>query len=186
MDSSSPAESLPHFLITAVGPDRPGIVDDLSGWVFGLGINIEESRMAQLGGEFAILMLVSGPKKASDRMKKGREAFEKSSGLTLFVRPARPEPPEPGKPVLPYLLTATSLDHPGIVHRVTRLLRGHSINIVDASTRTTAAPFTGTPIFHLTVEIDIPAGVSLAKLREELGALGDRENIDFDLAALER
>jgi glycine cleavage system transcriptional repressor len=180
------SESQPHLLITAVGTDRPGIVDDLAGWLFGLGLNIEESRMAQLGGEFAILMLVSGSKEKERGAEASREAFGRESGLTIFVRPARPEPASPEKPVLPYSLAATALDHPGIVHRVTRLLRGYSINIVDATTRTTPAPFTGTPIFRLDIEMDIPADVSMAKLRDDLRALGDQANIDFDLTMRER
>ena len=48
-------------VLTAVGPDRVGIVDDIAGAVSGAGCNIEESKMAVLGGEFAVIMLVSGP-----------------------------------------------------------------------------------------------------------------------------
>lgn len=186
MSADSTPKPKPFLLITAVGPDRPGIVDDLSGWIFESGLNIEESRMTQLGGEFAILMLVSDPEGKGTDLESRRDAFEASSGLTLFIHAARPGPLPSGQPVLPYALTATALDHPGIVHRVTRLLRSHSINIVEAGTRTTPAPFTGTPIFRLDIEMDIPAGVSLARLREELRALGEQENIDFDLNAVER
>ena len=85
--------------------------------------------------------------------------------------------------MLRYGLRATALDHPGIVHQVSSLLSRHEINIVSAETRTAPAPFSGAPIFQFEMEIDIPAQVQIGSLRSELGALCDRENIDFQLAA---
>ena len=49
-----------HLVITALGDDRPGIVDELSNALFRRDLNIEDSRMSVLGGEFAVLLLVSG------------------------------------------------------------------------------------------------------------------------------
>ncbi len=184
MSTENPPNERWHVLITAVGSDRPGIVDDLSGWVYEAGGNIEDSRMALLGGEFAIVMLVSGGPQCRRKIDEGRAAFEKRSGLALFLRAGPAAPPSPPKPALPYSLTATALDHPGILHQVSTLLRSHFINIVDATTRTTPAPFTGTPTFHLEIEMTIPSDVSIVRLREELAELGKRENIDFDLSPL--
>src|ERR1700678_973345 len=50
-----------NFVLTVTGPDRIGIVERVTGLLFGQGGNVETSRMARLGGEFAILMLVSMP-----------------------------------------------------------------------------------------------------------------------------
>ena len=47
-----------YAVLTAIGPDRVGIVDDVSGAVSEGSCNIEESKMAVLGGEFAVIMLV--------------------------------------------------------------------------------------------------------------------------------
>ena len=47
-------------VIATIGEDRPGIVNELSQLVHALGLNIEDSRMTVLGGEFAVLMSVSG------------------------------------------------------------------------------------------------------------------------------
>ncbi|MCK5262904.1 MAG: glycine cleavage system protein R, partial [Gammaproteobacteria bacterium] len=48
------------LVITALGADRPGIVDELSNTLLTHQLNIEDSRMSVLGGEFAILLLVTG------------------------------------------------------------------------------------------------------------------------------
>ncbi len=47
------------MVVTASGPDGPGIVARLSKRVLDTGGNIELSRMARLAGEFTILMLVT-------------------------------------------------------------------------------------------------------------------------------
>ena len=46
--------------ISAIGGDRTGLVYDLTRVVVDCGGNVLESRMAALGNEFAMLLLVSG------------------------------------------------------------------------------------------------------------------------------
>lgn len=50
-----------NFVLALTGPDRMGIVDEVMGLLLERGGNVETSRMARLGGEFAVLMLVSMP-----------------------------------------------------------------------------------------------------------------------------
>ncbi len=50
-----------HYLvITALGADRPGIVNAITRHVSSCGCNIEDSRLAMLGEEFTFIMLLSG------------------------------------------------------------------------------------------------------------------------------
>jgi glycine cleavage system transcriptional repressor len=49
-----------RIVISAIGNDRTGVVQDLTRVVLACGGNIEESRMTTLGSEFAMLLLVSG------------------------------------------------------------------------------------------------------------------------------
>src|SRR4051812_26945562 len=60
-----------NFVLTLTGPDRVGIVEEVTGLVLERGGNVETSRMARLGGEFAILMLVSMPEGRSDDPEEG-------------------------------------------------------------------------------------------------------------------
>ncbi len=53
--------NIDYLAITASGDDRVGLVERFTSRVLEAGGNIEESRMAVLGGQFSILMLVSGP-----------------------------------------------------------------------------------------------------------------------------
>jgi glycine cleavage system transcriptional repressor len=170
-----------HVVITTIGTDRPGIVEEISAWILEQQGNIEGSRMSLLGGEFATLILVSGEQGLDQRLEQSREAFQQAHGLTVFTRPVAAAPPPPKVPLLRYILRATALDHPGIVHQVAYVLRERTVNIVSAATHNSPAPFTGVPVFSFQMEIDIPSTVAVADLRDELAHLGSRDNIDFTL-----
>ena len=171
-----------HVVVTTLGSDRPGIVDELSEWILEYGGNIEESRMAVLGSEFATLILVTGDGDLHGRLEATREEFAGAHGLTVYAKPVSAQAPAPSAPLLRYVLRATSLDHPGVVKRVARLLREQSVNIVSADTHTSSAPFTGAVVFHFQMVIDVPSTVPICHFREQLRDLGRHENIDFMLA----
>jgi glycine cleavage system transcriptional repressor len=44
-----------ELVVTAVGPDRPGIASDFTGHVHAAGANLADSRMVNLRGQFALL-----------------------------------------------------------------------------------------------------------------------------------
>ena len=48
-----------YLVISAQGKDRPGIVNTLSKAALDSGCNITNSRMAVLGGEFALILLIN-------------------------------------------------------------------------------------------------------------------------------
>jgi glycine cleavage system transcriptional repressor len=167
------------LVLTAVGPDRVGIVDDLSGAVMIGGCNIEESKMAVLGGEFAVIMLVSGPVASVDALCASLPKLGDTLGLRVSCqRTHEPQPAERGRP---YLLTAVSLDTPGIVHSITALLRRYAINIEDMETETALAPWTGAPMFRLTAHLVIQSAVSVNQLKKELAHLQQQQDLDVTL-----
>ncbi|WP_419628873.1 glycine cleavage system protein R, partial [Thiolapillus sp.] len=75
-----------QLVLSALGKDRPGIVDELSKAVFLLDCNISDSRMTVLGGEFAILLLVEGPWNQLARLESQIPELEKNLGLTIIAR----------------------------------------------------------------------------------------------------
>ena len=170
------------LIISAVGRDRPGIVDNLSGIIFEQGCNLEDSRMAILGGEFALIVLVSGSEDGLEQVKRAAGKICADLDFTAQFRTTRigPAGPEAAER-LPYRLTAVSLDHPGIVHRITHVLAQHGVNVANLETRIGLAPVSGSPIFSLEMEAQVPAAVSIAQLRDALRKVAEEENIDVDL-----
>jgi len=171
-----------HAVLTAAGRDRVGIVDDISAAILEHSCNIEESRMALLGGEFVSILLVSGENDELQRFLGELPALGKRLGLVMEQRST--EPPRVDSGERPYLIESISLDTPGIVHAVTSILRRHTINIHDLETETSSAPWTGAAMFVMKARLSIPANVSVKKLRTELDELSLEHDLDITLQAI--
>ncbi|AEJ19167.1 glycine cleavage system protein R [Gracilinema caldarium] len=168
-----------QVLVTAVGKDRIGIVDDLSKEILDRSCNIEESRMALLGGDFAILLLISGPADRLARLIKDKNLLENRLQLTIQMGYTAASPNTIN--AIPYILESSSLDTPGIVHSVSTVLRRYGINITDLETNTESAPMTGAPLFIIKAQLLIPTDVSIISLRKELEELELNYNLDLRL-----
>ena len=170
------------LILLATGSDRPGIVDRISGVIYEEGCNLEDSRMSILGGEFALIVLVTGHAGCMKRLEGQFETLAREMDLALQVkRTPRPETASEPRQTIPYLLNAVAMDHPGIVHKISRLLNRIGINVARLDTRLSHAPLTGTPIFSLELEAQVPTDVPVVKLRAELASLAEAENIDIEL-----
>jgi glycine cleavage system transcriptional repressor len=173
-----------YLVLTALGTDRPGIVEKVSQFILGHGGNIEESQMAVLGGEFALMLLVSGGEAAAAAIEAEAEDLAEVMELrTLVKRTAAPET-RPGRGALAYRLHATSLDHPGIVNHVSQLVAAHGVNIERAECAARPGPWSGTPVFHLEMTLAAPDQSTVTRLREALAHLGGDEGIDIELSAV--
>jgi glycine cleavage system transcriptional repressor len=166
-------------VLTAIGPDRVGIVDDLSRLIASLGGNIEESKMAILGGEFAVIMLISMAAPRLEALEGVLANEQKALGLRLELKPTRkPEAKQDGRP---YILETVSLDTAGIVLSVTAVLKAHGINIEELETLTQPAPWTGAPMFRMRATIILGPAVSILHLRADLAQLEAERDLDITL-----
>ncbi len=172
-----------YLVLTAVGPDRSGLVSEISAAIHGAGANLEDSRMAILGGEFALLVLVSGSEAAASAVERASGPLGEKLGLrVLSKRTGRGEP----KHYLPYRISVTGFDRPGIVSRVTEVLARRGVNVASLESRLEYAPLSGTPMFVLEAELQIPSAVALAELRRELSLQCDEENLDLLLESVRK
>ena len=165
-------------VMAAIGQDRPGLVNDLTKLAHDLKLSIEDSRMTVLGGEFAVLMSISGGGLALARFEDKLTQLAEADGLAcLFCRTGDREGVEG---FLPYTVSVTAMDHPGIVHAVASFFSSRQINIHSLDTTTERAPHTGTPIFSLAMEIEIPPTVRIAELRDAFFYFCDDRDLDAE------
>jgi len=176
-------ETLHHAVLTAVGDDRPGLVDEVTLYITERGGNLEDSRMVNLRGQFAMMMLVAGSEAAMSRLQDGLGTLRRDSNVHAELRPADAGAAE-RTPALPFRLNTWAMDHPGLMQSVSHLLGELGVNIekVDSSLR--PAPYTNTPLFEMELVLSVPATTHVAELREKLGELCDEMNIDWQLTAL--
>jgi glycine cleavage system transcriptional repressor len=154
-------------------------VNEISSVVLAAGANLEDSRMAILGGEFALLMLVSGPPPAIDQVESRAAELGARLGLRLMTKPTTPR--LAGRDFLPYRIRVTGVDRPGIVQRVASLLAERGVNVAALESRLSYAPESGTPLFILEAKLQIPSALALADLRRDLTTACEEENWDCSL-----
>lgn len=164
------------LVISALGEDKPGIVQALSETIKECGCNISDSRMTVLGGEFALIMLLSGTWDAVAKVEGALGRLESKLNLTLISK--RTNAPEGKANMLSYMVEVVAMDHPGIVQEVTEFFAERNINIEELFTSTYPAAHTGTPMFSLNMNISVPGELSIASLRGEFMDLCDALNLD--------
>ncbi len=168
-----------YLVITANGEDQVGLVEKFTNRILDAGANIEASRMAVLGGQFAILMLISGPWNALSKLEDLMPSIGEQLNLAIICNRTRER--ELAKPMVPYHVEVVSMDHPGIVNKLSSFFAKRGINIEELNTSTYPAAHTGTPMFSVQMTVGIPADMHLASLRGEFLDYCDELNLDGTL-----
>ena len=173
-----------HAILTAIGVDRSGLVDEVSQFIYDRGGNIEDSRMVNLRGQFAMMVLVGGDESVINKLRQEQAKLAESSGLQVDVRttPARAAGSTAG--AMPLRFVATAVDRAGIVHEISHLLRSLNVNIETLETRLSPAPYTGSPVFEMEAVLAVPRATPVNQLRQRLGALCDEMNMDWELSGV--
>ena len=127
-------QSQPHHLvITALGVDRPGIVNTITRHVSSCGCNIEDSRLAMLGDEFTFIMLLSGSWNAITLIESTLPL--KGAELELLIVMKRTNagvrPPMPDTA----FIQVEVADSPHIIERFTDLIDKHQMNVAELVSR---------------------------------------------------
>ena len=167
-------------MITATGPDQVGIVDKITEVLLEYGANVEESRMARLGGEFAVIILISIPEKNIIELPKGLEKLKKFQ-LSCSCKATKLTDTKRFEGYVPYEVIVIGADHEGIVHRVAHYFSENGINIETLETTVTNAPTTGTPLFSMHAIAQVPAKIPLNLLRKNLIQIGNEMGTDVEV-----
>jgi glycine cleavage system transcriptional repressor len=163
--------------ITVLGHDRPGIIADATGALAGLGLNLEDSTMTLLRGQFAMMLLCAGDASA-DAIRDALAPLTADGTLGVEVREVAAE--EPAAAAGPsYVLTVHGGDRPGIVSSVVGAVAAAGGNITDLTTRLAGA------LYLLVAEVDVPSSVDPDALATSLRAVGADLGVEVSLRAVE-
>ena len=180
----TPQSEILHYAVSVVGKDRPGIVAAITGGLFNLGCNIADSSCTMLGGEFAMILIISMKRPFSkSRLIEELKPVCDGLGMTLGVRTLHPDEiirQETDGEIC--MVSVYGADQPGIVYRVTKELATRSINITDLNTR-----LIGTaeePVYVLMLEIALPEGESAEGVEQTLAALKKELNVEIGVRVI--
>jgi glycine cleavage system transcriptional repressor len=170
-----------HVAVTAVGADRPGIAAAVAKILFEHGGNIEDSRMAILGGHFAMMLIVDLPDAATAALDRALEPVASALDLIVAVRPVADAAAE-GAGGTTYVVTVYGADKPGIVYRVTETLASHRVNVTDLATRVVPGD---QPVYVMILEATVPGTADAAVVEADLKALSAELSVDVSFHPLD-
>jgi glycine cleavage system transcriptional repressor len=164
-----------NIVLTLTGRDKVGIVENVTSVIAKRNGNVESSRMARLGGEFAMLMLITVSDKEFANLD---QDFQQLRGEGYQVSILQTE--DDSKKYagwLPYEIEVTGADHEGIIHDISHHLATQGINIESMDTSSTPAPMSGTPLFMMKGVVLVPPKLTFHVWSDALEEIGDKLNV---------
>jgi glycine cleavage system regulatory protein len=166
------------LVLTVIGDDRSGLVEALSSVIARHGGNWERSRMAELAGKFAGIVLVNVSDENSDALVAELQPLSADGLLDVSIDTGATTLDTDGAI---YHLNLLGNDQPGIVRDVSAALAAHEVSIADLRTETREAPMAGGMLFEAEATLEAPAGMSGDELRSVLEELASALMVDIDL-----
>jgi len=167
------------LVLTALGDDRPGLVEALAGLIAENGGSWTRSQMARLGGKFAGIVEATVPDDAVDDVRAGLDALAAGGVLhTTLEATVEGEAPE-GRRVS---LSLVGTDQPGLVHAVAAALAAAGASIDELATSIREAPMAGGMLFEAKAILLAPSNVPIAELRAVLEELANELMVDIALS----
>ena len=167
------------FIITFIGDDRPGLIEELSGVISDHGGNWQESRLQQLAGKFAGLVAITLPSDRGEELRNAMKALA-PRGLSVKVTAleAMPDDSHQGRTIR---LAIVGPDRPGIVREISAALAQQRINVVDMHSDVSSAPMSAEAMFTASVEAQIAAQSDLDELHDKLEEIANQMLVDVHL-----
>ena len=170
-----------QLVISAIGSDRPGIVNELSQLIVQNNGNIDDSRMTVLGGEFAIILLISAAVGELDKIE--QILNQQAASLKLNIISKRTTDDALPEKRMPYIVEVLAMDNPGIVYKLADFFSSQNINIQSMQTDRYPAPHTGTQMFAIEMVIAVPQTIIINDLRDDFLDLCEDMNLDASIEA---
>jgi glycine cleavage system regulatory protein len=165
------------LVVTAIGPDRPGIVNRISDVAQSHGANWAGSRMANLAGQFAGMVHFEVSEADADALAK---ALAELDSPDLHVVIARSDAPQPAPARRRVRLEVIGHDRPGIVRDLSGSLAARGVSIEELHTQVVSGAMSGEPLFKVKALLAVPVGLPNAELQRGLEALANEMMVDLE------
>lgn len=142
-----------YLVITALGTDRPGIVNAITHHVSSCGCNIEDSRLAMLGESFTFIMLLSGSWNAITQIESTLPHKGAELDLLIVMKRTRAS----AKPSMPTTLKIQVEvdDSPRIIERFTNLFNTQQDHIAELVSKTRQGKSVDSVKLHIEMTVHI-------------------------------
>ncbi|PLY07731.1 MAG: amino acid-binding protein [Desulfuromonas sp.] len=172
-----------HYALTVVGRDRPGIVSEVTEILYQLGCNIADSSCSILGGQFAMILILSHPELSSkDALSEAFAPLEERN-LSVLVRTLKPggeQRPDLYGEIC--MISVYGADKPGIVFRVAKILGEHQINITDLNTKLIGSA--ERPVYVMMIEAVLPENKTVEEIASWMNQVRQELEVDISVRSI--
>ena len=164
------------IVITLIGDDRSGIVEDVSRIIVEHDGEWVESRMANLSGKFAGVLRANLP---DERCESFTEALKSGvSDLRITIEQAGVDAAVSEKT---YRLELVGQDRPGIVHRISSALAQNGATVDEMESEVVEASMSGEQLFKASIVLRPADGKNIDELGEVLEQIANELIVDIEL-----
>lgn len=172
-----------HFIMTAFGKDRVGIVADVTRLLYENDCNLEDTNMNMLADEFTMSLLFSCKQgNIEEQLSHECRRLEREKGISAFVR----QLPAPERKIQKGYKTCTlyleSLDQAGIVYKTSQFLADNKLNILQLNSTAIPSPESGATIYSMEIHIQVPEEISLDQVEDDLSEMADELQVDISMS----
>ncbi len=175
-----------QLVITVAGEDRPDLIEELTRVIKDCKCHILESRMTELGAEFAAHLLVDGNWNHIVKLENALEAMGTRHRLKIATLRTKESSHPEEENVIPYGVDIFASDQIDNIHELTAFFTTRGIKILDFSTSRYPAPYSNTPLFIARMVVKIPVALRIVSLRDEFLEFCDQQNLDAILEPVKR
>lgn len=161
------ASRVRSFAVSALGPERPGIVAAIAEVLAEHAMNVVDARGAILRGHFSVTFLVTGGDHVdAETLQRALDGVREGLGLEAAVAREVPALGDEPVPRATHVATVRSHERPGILLAVSTVLARHEATVTNLGVTRTVA---GEPV--LVIEVGVPDADVAAEVRERLAGI---------------
>lgn len=182
-----------HYILTATGPDRTGIVAEVAKVILENEGNIGESKMMRMGGDFCLMMRCE--------IKKATEGkfLNRLGGLRALRVYCHETSVENYKKRYDYMtkddgsfaqhikFRLSGADNQGLLYELTDYFHKQNFRIETLHSQTQIAPFGGTLLFNVdgvVIPDDTNQEVDMISLKKDLLEIEDRLGVEISVESM--
>lgn len=165
-------------VLTVIGDDRPGLVEEISTAITAHQGNWLDSSMARLAGKFAGVLTVDVPEEHEAALLK---TLGELGSLRVRAEAASPAASADSGYGRRLSFSLVGHDRIGIVREVSQVFARHGVNVDKLTTWTSSAPMSSDTLFHAEAELRAADGLDAAALKADLERLSNDLIADINL-----
>lgn len=163
-----------HFILTVIGHDRPGLVEELASVILDNHGNWLASNLSHLCGKFAGIVQIEVAEEHAYELRQGLNTL---ADLEVRIESGDDQAASEQEQIH---LVITGNDRAGIVQELAAVIRHKGANITHIVSKQQSAPNWGVPIFSAEVNVTLPEGINRDAVIEALESITDDVVVDIE------